>query len=346
MNPKVLKTYHLDEFNSFSLSSVAEYFCSICCSEDLRYALDFASRNNLDITILGEGTNVILNQKIPGLVLKIDIKGKTFKQEGQEIVVEVGAGESWPSLVDWTLGKSWYGLENLSLIPGTAGAAPIQNIGAFGVELSERLISVKAVFRATGETIEIGADECDFGYRHSRFKRNGAGTHVITAIKLRLYKQAKLNYSYPSLKQALLDKLGTMTDDNLSPRLISDTVKQLRQKNLPDPVHWPNAGSFFKNPIVDREHLNDLLASHPKLPYFPVADDLAKVPAAWMIDHCNFRGYKYKNVGVHKSHALVLVNYGSGSFSEIVELSDLIKNSVEKYFSVRLIIEPTLYGID
>ncbi len=346
MNPKIYKTHNLKQLNSFSLSCVAEYFCIARCSAQLKYALDFAKKNKLNITILGEGTNVVLNQRISGLVLKIDIKGKNFTAEGANIIIEVGAGENWPTFVDWTLRKNWYGLENLSLIPGNVGAAPIQNIGAFGVELSERLISIRAICRATGESLEINAKDCEFGYRNSLFNSSGRDIYVITSVILKLHKEPKLNYCYPSLKQALQNQLGAVNDDNLSPKLISKTIKLLRRKNLPDPNSLPNAGSFFKNPIVDRDQLNGLLGSHPELPYFPIADNQIKIPAAWMIDYCGFRGYKYKNVGVHKYHALVLVNYSSGSYVEIMELARLIKNTVEQFFSIRLTLEPTLYGID
>ena len=346
MKPIIHKAHSLKNLNSLSLDCQAEYFCTVSTIENLTYALDFAASKNLTITILGEGTNVILNKRLTGLVLKIDIRGKKFKIEGEFISLEVGAGESWTHLVDWALNENWYGLENLSLIPGNVGAAPIQNIGAFGVELSERLISVKAMCRETGEVLEFDSKECEFGYRYSIFKSRSAENFIITGVNLRLNAIPTMNYSYPSLKKELEKELGVLTDSNLSPKIISSAVKKVRLKNLPDPISLPNVGSFFKNPIIERNHLNDLLDRHPELPYFPVSNDLVKIPAAWMIEYCGFRGYKHKNVGVHNSHALVLVNYGSGSFCAIMELANLIKDTVEQCFFTTLLIEPTLYGTD
>ncbi len=342
----IVKEKQLLSFNSLSLNSIAEFYCVTRSSDDIQEAIDFAQLRNLNITVLGQGTNVVLNKSIGGLVIKPEIRGMKHELIGEEVLIEISASEDWSALVEKSIQNNWFGLENLALIPGTVGAAPIQNIGAYGVELSEFFVSLKAIKRQTGELICINRDECEFGYRDSIFKNRFREKFVITEVALKLSSQAKMNFEYPTLNKALRQLLGESLDDNISPRLIKETVKKIRKEKLPDPKKLANVGSFFKNPEVNGDVLNTLLNKDEKMPHFETPSGLKKIPAAWLIDRCGFRGFRCGGASVHLNHALVLVNQGNGTYRDLMKISDQIKHTVHDRFGITLNIEPTIYGHD
>jgi UDP-N-acetylmuramate dehydrogenase len=250
--------------------------------------------------------------------------------------VTFAAGENWHQMVQYCLQQCWYGLENLSLIPGNMGAAPIQNIGAYGVELCDLFVSLQAIDIDTGKTLELDREQCEFGYRDSIFKQAYKDRYLITHVCLRLSKQPNTHIQYPALAQALGDRTPT-------PELVGETVCRIRQQKLPDPAQLPNAGSFFKNPIVAESALERLHNHGDSVPHYLQPDGRYKIAAAWLIDQCGFRGQSRGAVGVHEHQALVLINCG-GTGTELMALAAEIQNAVAVKFGIELEIEPRLYG--
>jgi UDP-N-acetylmuramate dehydrogenase len=325
-------------FNTLALPGRAEYFCEVGREEHLREALSFARGGNLPVTVLGGGSNVVLAGDIPGLVVRMGLAGiELLADDGDQVQVRIAAGENWPDLVQTTLDRGWYGLENLSLIPGCAGAAPIQNIGAYGVELSDHFVSLQAVAVDSGETVRMSASDCRFGYRDSVFKGELAGRLVITAITLSLSRIPRLRLDYPELNRALADCA------NPSPVALSEAVCRLRRAKLPDPARLANAGSFFKNPVVDSESLQRLRDKYPDMPWYPLAEG-GKIPAAWLIEKAGWKGRRQGSVGVHDRQALVLINYGGASGEELLGLAREIAGDVRRRFGIALEIEPRILG--
>jgi len=280
--------------------------------------------------ILGGGSNVLfVADHLDRHVLHMDITGKEIVDElPGRVLVEFGAGENWHQSVLWSLEEEYTGLENLSLIPGTMGAAPIQNIGAYGVELQSCLHSVMALDLDTGEYIEIPASDMGLGYRQSHFKGKWKGKYIITEVYLWLYQESELSLSYGAIRQQL-ERDGIADPDA---RDVSNAVIAIRQSKLPDPAEIGNTGSFFKNPIIPRSHYDQLLSTYPDLPSYPVDEENCKVPAGWLIDRAGWKGYRRGDIGVHERQALVLVNYGEGTGADIYQLSsDIISDIVECY---------------
>ena len=289
--------------------------------------------------VLGGGSNVLLVEDVPGTVYLNRLRGRSLgRVDGTTVLVEAAAGESWNDLVRWSLEKGLSGLENLSLIPGLAGAAPMQNIGAYGVELADVLESVRTWDWVAGERRVFNNDECHFSYRDSRFKSKQADRYLITSIRLRLSTifQPKLEYA------GISEQLKASGILKPSARDVSDAVVKIRQTKLPDPAVTANAGSFFKNPLVAAEQASALTRKFPMLPAWHGRNDHTKLSAAWMIEHCGWRGHRRGDVGVSDQHALVLVNYGDGRGSEILKLADAIIDSVREEFGVQLITEPKI----
>jgi len=252
----------------------------------------------------------------------------------------VAAGEPWHPLVEWSIKQGLSGLENLALIPGTVGAAPIQNIGAYGVELAKFVHRVHCIQIATGKTHTLDGDACQFGYRDSIFKRKLRDQFIITAVDLQLSRQPHTDADYPVLARALeAQGIGEAT-----PRQVFDAVVDIRRSKLPDPARVPNAGSFFKNPVVSNDRAAELARHFSGLPQYPQAGDKTKIPAAWLIEYCGWKGHRHDGLGIHPEHALVLVNYGSDCGEALLELADLVAASVLEHFDIRLEIEPRIYG--
>lgn len=327
----------LKKFNTLALPARAEYFCTVNSLDQLHEALTFAKENKLQIMPLGEGSNLVLAGDIKGLVIAINLKGKYYElQSSDKVKVTLAAGENWHESVAYCLQQGFYGLENLALIPGTVGAAPIQNIGAYGVELSDFFVSLTALDIATGELLQLTAQDCEFAYRSSVFKRGALDKYIIVDVCLELSKTPKINADYPALK-AELDGL------ELSPNKLFETVCSIRQSKLPDPAKIPNVGSFFKNPVISTTQVNKLLFDYPDMPNYSQATGLSKIPAAWLIEHCGYKGLKQGNVGVHDKQALVLVNF-QGDGTELLDLAKNIEFDVMRKFDIKLDIEPRIYG--
>lgn len=329
----------LQSLNSLALPACAEHFCSVSTTEQLQGVLEFARENDLAVTPLGGGSNMILAGDISGLVVHVDLRGVSGEQaQGNHIDVTFAAGEGWHKMVEHCLRQGWYGLENLSLIPGNMGAAPIQNIGAYGVELCDLFVSLSAVEISSGKSVQFSHAQCEFGYRDSVFKQACKDRYLITHVRLRLSTEPRVNMTYPALAEALAGQQPT-------PELVSQAVCSIRQQKLPDPAKLPNAGSFFKNPIVTESVLERLSNEGKKAPVYPQPDGRYKVAAAWLIDQCGLRGHRRGAVGVHENQALVLVNYG-GTGTQLMALAAEVQNTVSAKFAIDLELEPRLYGID
>jgi UDP-N-acetylmuramate dehydrogenase len=329
--------YCLHKLNSLALPARAEYFCSVDSLDQLHQALDYANLHQLAVTPLGEGSNIVLAGDIKGLVIDLNLKGIQNKNKGSDKVqVDMAAGENWHHMVEFCLRKGWYGLENLALIPGTVGAAPIQNIGAYGVELSDFFVSLEAVEVKTGKLVKFSAQDCQFDYRSSIFKRAALDQYIIISLSLELSTIPVAHTEYPALNTALK---GTEP----SPEAVFKAVCRIRREKLPDPVQIPNVGSFFKNPLVSSSLADKLSATFPTIPCYPQADGLSKIPAAWLIEQCGYKGQRHGNVGVHAKQALVLVNF-EGEGTELLALAQAIEADVNTKFGIQLDIEPRVYG--
>lgn len=333
----LLRDFSLQKHNTLALPACAEYFCSVNDVDQLYQALVFAKQNKLDIIPLGEGSNLVLATNIKGLVIALELKGKEAEiQDAEKVLVTLAAGENWHDAVAYCLEQGYFGLENLALIPGTVGAAPIQNIGAYGVELSDLFVSLTAVEIATGELVQLKARDCEFAYRSSIFKQRALDQYIIVSVCLELSQKPQINIDYPALKLALV---GIQPN----PKIVFDTVCRIRREKLPDPKQIPNVGSFFKNPIVSAAKQTQLLADYSSMPHYAQAQGLSKIPAAWLIEQCGYKGHRQGNVGVHDKQALVLVNF-QGNGAELLALARRIEGDVKKKFDIELEIEPRIYG--
>lgn len=327
--------------NTLALNARARALVSVASDEQLQEALAWARREQLPVLPLGEGSNVVFAGDLDGLVVCMATRGiEVLAQCDRSVSLRIAAGENWHALVGRCLDRGWYGLENLALIPGTAGAAPVQNIGAYGVELAPLVEAVHTVAVADGESRTLTPAECAFGYRDSVFKGRWRDSQIITALDLRLSLAPRVHTDYPVLARALEQRQLAQA----SPRDVYDAVIDIRRSRLPDPAREPNAGSFFKNPVIDAGLARDLARQFPGLPEYPQSGDTVKLPAAWLIDYCGWKGYRGDGVGVHTEHALVLVNLGGNSGDKLLALAAEIVASVRDTFGIELEIEPGIYG--
>ena len=329
---KIQENISLKPFTTFGIDKKAKFFTTVETLDELKAALLAAKEKQLPVFILGGGSNILLTRDIDGLVIKLEIKGiNLVKEDGDELWVEVGAGEMWHELVLHSIAQDWAGLENLSLIPGTVGASPMQNIGAYGVEIKDVFDSLQAMHRETLEMQTFDAEACLFGYRESVFKQNFKDQFVITSVTFRLSKTPNFHLEYGAIREVL----AANGIDQPSIRAISDAVIQIRQSKLPDPKEIGNAGSFFKNPTIPSAQFDALKTSYPSIPGYPSAEGV-KVAAGWLIEQTGWKGKRIGEVGVHAKQALVLVNYGGGTGEEIKKLSEQIQASVYDKFGVQL----------
>ena len=340
--PTILEKVSLQPFNSLALPAVAEFFCAVQTSAELLAALEFARSRDLPVIPLGGGSNIVLAGDITGLVLRIDIKAVSHRVLGELVEVTFAAGANWHDQVLHCLEQGWYGLENLSLIPGNMGAAAIQNIGAYGIELADLFVSLTAIDKQSGDWLTFDKAACEFGYRDSLFKNAGRDRYIIVDITLALSKQPEINVQYPAL-QAAIDKHAVLAGE-ITSELVSEIVCQIRASKLPDPSVIPNAGSFFKNPIVPQVQASALFQQYPNMPGYPQSNGELKVPAGWLIEQCGFKGVVRGPVGVHQQQALVLVNAGGGSGAQLLGLAEEVRAAVSKRFGIELEIEPRIYG--
>ncbi|MEP1469802.1 MAG: UDP-N-acetylmuramate dehydrogenase [Halieaceae bacterium] len=330
----------LQPFNTLSLQAKASALVSVNNDDELTEALQWARQQQLPVVPLGEGSNVVIAGDIDALVVVQRSRDITLLEEDDSgVVLRVSAGQNWHELVRWALQHNYYGLENLALIPGTVGAAPIQNIGAYGVELERFVESVHGVQIADSAPLTLTRDACEFAYRDSVFKHELRDSLVITAVDLRLSKHALVDAAYPALADYLQKH-----DMERTAEAVFEAVVAIRSSRLPDPAQVPNAGSFFKNPIIAYERSAYLGTRFPGIPRYAQPDGRAKLAAAWMIDHCGWKGVEQEGVGVHPAHALVLVNHGSDSGETLLSLASAIQQSVSNTFGYTLEIEPRVYG--
>lgn len=323
----------LKNYNTFGIDVSARFFADFSSETELKDLLLHARQNRLPVLILGGGSNILFTGDFNGLVLYNSITGiETIESNEQYAIILAGAGEQWHNFVVYSINKGLGGIENLSLIPGTVGAAPIQNIGAYGVELKDSFEYLEAVKIADGSLRKFTKAECSFGYRNSVFKNQLKNQYVITRVALRLYKNAVLNTSYG----AIASTLTTMNITHPTIASVSEAVIAIRQSKLPDPKKIGNAGSFFKNPEISKEKFESLQAAYPSIPYFRADNGLIKIPAGWLNEQCGWKGKISGQTGVHKDQALVLVNYGGATGTEIKKLSEEIQQSVWDKFGIRL----------
>ncbi len=329
----------LRAYNSFGLPAVAHTLVRIASDADVRRVVDHPTLGRAPKFILGGGSNIILTRDMPQVVLKVEVTGCRLVEERADAwVVEAGAGESWHDLVMWCLAQGYPGLENLALIPGTVGASPVQNIGAYGVELQDRFDSLDAVDLRTGLTLTLSPQQCAFGYRDSVFKHSLAGCAVITRVRFRLPRPWKPVLGYLELERKVAET-GIAQPDA---RQIADWVIAIRRAKLPDPARVGNAGSFFKNPVVTPEQCRDIIGRDPEIVHYPMADGSVKLAAGWMIDACGWKGKTVGQAGVYEKQALVLVNRGDAIGSEVMTLAKAIQESVYGRFGIRLETEPVV----
>jgi UDP-N-acetylmuramate dehydrogenase len=329
----------LEPFNTFGLPARASRLVRVAGSEDVREVIAHPELGRLPGFILGGGSNIVLTGDVSVLVIKVEVPGLELVETREDAwIVEAGAGESWHGLVEWTLARGLPGLENLALIPGTVGAAPVQNIGAYGLELAERFESLDVVELATGRTRTLDRGDCRFGYRDSIFKRGPAGSCLITRVRLRLPRPWQPMLGYPDLTRMMAES-GNLTP---TPSEIFDRVCTVRRAKLPDPAVLGNAGSFFKNPVISAGQFRTLIEREASIVHYPLPGGDYKLAAGWLIEACGWKGRNMGRAGVHDRQALVLVNRGRASGQEVMALSAAIQDSVFDRFGIRLEPEPTV----
>ncbi|NLD70737.1 MAG: UDP-N-acetylmuramate dehydrogenase [Limnobacter sp.] len=348
MTLQIIENASLKALNSFGVEARARRLLTLDDAADVDRALE-AIAGEPRVLVLGGGSNLLLANDFDGTVLRVALRGRRIVEQGtadRPTLVEAAAGENWHAFVGWTLDQGLAGLENLSLIPGTVGASPIQNVGAYGVEMVDRFDSLLAIHRGSGERRRFEARDCRFGYRDSLFKHPDGRDWLILSVRFRL---ARASDHVPVLDYGeLRDELAARGSP--APLQVARAVIAIRRRKLPDPALLGNAGSFFRNPVVDRGTAEALAERHPGLPRYPadararaIGDaDEVKLSAAWLIDRCGWKGYRDGDAGVHARHALVLVNHGSATGAQLLALAERIARSVRERFGVLLEPEPTI----
>ncbi|CAN7229614.1 UDP-N-acetylmuramate dehydrogenase [Rhizobacter sp. LjRoot28] len=330
----------LKPYNSFGLPAVAQTLVRVTSDACVREVVDHPVFGRAPKFILGGGSNIVLTRDMPQVVLKVEVPGRRLVEERPDAwIVEAGAGESWHDLVAWTLDQGLPGMENLALIPGTVGASPVQNIGAYGMELKDRFESLDGVDLVTGRSITLGPEICAFGYRDSVFKHSLANRVVITRVRFRLPRPWQPVLGYLELERKMAEERVSSPDA----RQIFDWICAIRRAKLPDPAVLGNAGSFFKNPVVTPEQCRDIIGRDPEIVHYPMPDGTMKLAAGWMIDACGWKGKTVGHAGVYEKQALVLVNRGGATGSEVMTLARAIQESVYGRFGIRLQPEPEIY---
>ncbi|MDO7897986.1 UDP-N-acetylmuramate dehydrogenase [Pseudomonas citrulli] len=329
----------LKPFNSFGVDVAARLFAEAHGDGDVREALAYARDHDVPLLVIGGGSNLLLTGDIDALVLRMASQGiRLLSDDGERVVVEAEAGEPWHPFVQYTLAQGWSGLENLSLIPGTVGAAPMQNIGAYGVEVKDVFAGLTALDRQTGELREFNLEQCRFAYRDSLFKQQ-AGRWLILRVRFALSRAAHLHLDYGPVRQ----RLNEQGIDQATPTDVSRAICSIRSEKLPDPAVLGNAGSFFKNPLVPAEHVAHLKQQYPDLVAYPQPGGQMKIAAGWLIERAGWKGFREGDAGVHALQALVLVNHGGATGLQLLELAQRIQRDIAERFQVELEMEPNRY---
>ena len=332
---EVLSNISLKQYNTFGIDVKAKHFVSVKSVEELKSVLNLEAFP--EKFILGGGSNMLLTKDVDVLVIHLDLKNIEITSKNEDtVIVKVATGENWHDFVLWCLEHNFGGIENLSLIPGNVGATPIQNIGAYGVELKDVFVSCEALHINTQKVRIFTKEECKFEYRNSIFKQDLKGKYVILNITLELTnKNHKINTSYG----AITEELKKMKVESPSIQDVSNAVITIRESKLPNPKVIGNSGSFFKNPIISKSHFNTLKINFPEIPSYSVSEENIKIPAGWLIEHLGFKGKRFGNYGVHNKQALVLVNYDDAKGEDIFKLSQLIQSTVKRIFDINLELE-------
>lgn len=334
------ENFSLATFNTFGIAARARFFAAPSSEAELAQLLRSVTARNLPLMVLGGGSNVVFGGDFAGLVIHPDMRGiACIGESATHYRIEAAAGEKWHDFVQYTLAQGWYGLENLSLIPGTVGASPIQNIGAYGVEVTDRLHSLTAMDIATGELREFCHGECRFGYRDSIFKQELRDRYIITRVRFELSKAPTLKTDYGDIQK----ELTASGIERPTPRQVAAAVVAIRTRKLPLPAVLGNAGSFFKNPVVSREALASLRTAWPELVAYPQGE-AAKLAAGWLIERAGWKGRRIGPVGSYEKQALVLVNHGGATGADVVRVARAIQQAVHDTFGVELEMEPQVYG--
>lgn len=329
---KIHENHPLKNLNTFGINAYAKYLIEIVDEKELVEFLSDYKFKKEKLLIVGEGSNILFTKDYEGVVLKYFPDQINVVQENEnEILLEISAGKNWDELIKYCVDNEFYGIENLSMIPGTVGAAPIQNIGAYGVELKDVFVYLKGYSLDNNEKKNYTRVECNFGYRDSIFKNEMKGKFIITKVALRLQKHKKFNLSYKALKEKF-----NQPEEEITIKQVSDAVRKIRTEKLPDPVKFGNAGSFFKNPEISEGHFQSLIKEFPDIVYFKQESNFYKIPAGWLIEKTGYKGKRIGNVGTYENQALVIVNYGNASGKEIFDYSQLILNGVEQKFNIKL----------
>ncbi|MBX8623461.1 UDP-N-acetylmuramate dehydrogenase [Pseudomonas glycinae] len=339
MSLQVQPQVSLKPFNTFGVDVRAQLFAEAHSDADVREALAYASAHDVPLLVIGGGSNLLLTADIPALVLRMASRGiRVISDDGNRVVIEAEAGEPWHPFVQHTLAQGFSGLENLSLIPGTAGAAPMQNIGAYGVEIKDVFAGLTALDRQTGELRDFSLEECRFAYRDSVFKQQ-PGRWLILRVRFALNRVAHLHLEYGPVRQRLTEQ-GI---EQPTPTDVSRAICSIRSEKLPDPAVLGNAGSFFKNPLVSAAVVAQIKAQHPDLVAYAQPDGQMKLAAGWLIERAGWKGFREADAGVHKLQALVLVNYGAATGLQLLDLAQRIQKDIAERFNVELEMEPNRY---
>ncbi|WP_315807606.1 UDP-N-acetylmuramate dehydrogenase [Pseudomonas sp. C9-3] len=329
----------LKPYNTFGVEVAARWFAQAHDDIEVREGIAAAAQKGLPLLVIGGGSNLLLTRDVEALALRMASRGvRVLSDDGERVVVESEAGEVWDDFVRWTLSQGFAGLENLSLIPGTVGAAPMQNIGAYGVEIKDVFAGLTALDRQTGELREFDLEDCAFAYRESRFKRE-PGRWLILRVRFALSRVAKLHLDYGPVRQRL-DEEGVTAPTAAD---VSRVICAIRREKLPDPAVLGNAGSFFKNPVVSADQAVALRQRYSDLVAYPQGDGQSKLAAGWLIDKAGWKGFREGAAGVHAQQALVLVNYGGATGSQLHDLALRIRTDIQQRFGVELEMEPNLY---
>lgn len=337
--PLYLPHFNLQSYNTLASPVCADFFVAVKDEAELSAALKFANEGHLPVLVLGGGSNIVLHDDFPGLVIHVQFFGRELVQEDNEFFyVKAAAGENWSDFVDYCLDEGFWGLENLSLIPGNVGAAPIQNIGAYGVELKDVFSELTALDVKSGIPITFTHDACQFDYRDSVFKNALKDQFIITSVTFKLTKEPQLKIHYP----ALLSAFAEYQPETITPELVNQVVCDIRRSKLPDPKQIPNVGSFFKNPVITVEKLAEIQQRFPDVVYYSVNTSLVKLAAGWLIDRAGWKGFE-QGAAVHAQQALVLTNPLHLKGSAVLALAEMIKASILEEFGVELEQEPRNY---
>ncbi|MDG2343669.1 MAG: UDP-N-acetylmuramate dehydrogenase [Flavobacteriales bacterium] len=329
----IIRNQSLKSYNTFGIDVKADFFYELNSVQELNEISSSEVFQNEDLLIISGGSNLLLTKNFKGFVLKNNILGiELVKEDENDVFLKVGAGEDWHELVMYAVGNNWGGIENLSLIPGNAGTAPMQNIGAYGVELKDTFVCLEAFEIASGKVHSFTNNDCCFGYRESIFKNTHKGKYIITSITIKLSKKPLINIKYGDIK----NELHKSNIANPSIRDVSNAVIKIRKSKLPDPNEIGNSGSFFKNPVITKAKLEQLLKTHPDIVKYPLDENKFKIAAGWLIEKAGWKGKTFDNYGVHKKQALVLVNYGGAKGNDINKLSELIIEDINAKFGIRL----------